>query len=437
MTVLRNTMKNTCIYLFSLFLMLEGSHAAVFNVPMEFDSIQHAVDSTAAGDTILVAPGIYTENITVSGKNIVIMSHFTSTGDPSFISDTVIDGGQSGSVLLFSSFINRSCELNGFTLTNGSGTMTCADCVIEGGAIFCTQANPTLKNLRLVGNMLPQIDTVVSRGAGLACNFSSPLVENTIIADNSHSGVYLSNNSSGHFLKVDIVRNDGEGMVCSYQSSPLLEHTLVADNSTTGIKCVNFAHPELIHVTVFNHPGYGITVNNSDLILANSILWNNDPAELFVYQQGVAEIVHTNIQGDTSGINTMNSSVTVHEGLHNVFPFFQNPGNGDYGLHIDSPCIDIGTDLFATENDTLINVDESDYMGFMPDLGAFEFQSVSNLIGDLNNDGALNVVDVVILVSVILEGNPTNFQLWASDINMDGMINVVDIVQLIDNILSQ
>lgn len=51
-----------------------------------------------------------------------------------------------------------------------------------------------------------------------------------------------------------------------------------------------------------------------------------------------------------------------------------------------------------------------------------------SLEGDINGDGALNVVDIVQMVGLILENAPYALE---NDPNMDGMINVVDIVLLV------
>ena len=55
----------------------------------------------------------------------------------------------------------------------------------------------------------------------------------------------------------------------------------------------------------------------------------------------------------------------------------------------------------------------------------------SNLVGDVNEDGLINVLDVVELVNCILENCSSNV-----DINEDGMLNIIDIVQLVNLILS-
>jgi hypothetical protein len=61
---------------------------------------------------------------------------------------------------------------------------------------------------------------------------------------------------------------------------------------------------------------------------------------------------------------------------------------------------------------------------------------VEGVIGDINQDGQLNVVDIVLLVSEILNGPTPEFNLALADMNQDGMLNVVDIVLLVQNILN-
>ena len=64
----------------------------------------------------------------------------------------------------------------------------------------------------------------------------------------------------------------------------------------------------------------------------------------------------------------------------------------------------------------------------------FNQESSVNIIGDLNNDETVNVLDVIILVNHIL--NPETVELEGSDINNDGVVNILDIVVLVNIILS-
>ena len=56
---------------------------------------------------------------------------------------------------------------------------------------------------------------------------------------------------------------------------------------------------------------------------------------------------------------------------------------------------------------------------------------VDEMIGDINADGAVNILDVVLLANAVLTGN----YLSEGDINGDGMTNVLDIVGMVNIIL--
>lgn len=65
----------------------------------------------------------------------------------------------------------------------------------------------------------------------------------------------------------------------------------------------------------------------------------------------------------------------------------------------------------------------------------------STLVGDVNQDGIINVLDVVSLVNIILSGSDAEYMenqgysASAADINTDGVINVLDVVALVNYIL--
>ena len=59
------------------------------------------------------------------------------------------------------------------------------------------------------------------------------------------------------------------------------------------------------------------------------------------------------------------------------------------------------------------------------------FETSPNLSGDLNGDGLLNVLDVVVLVNLVLAGGCPD----GADINVDSSCNVLDVVILVNLIL--
>ena len=57
------------------------------------------------------------------------------------------------------------------------------------------------------------------------------------------------------------------------------------------------------------------------------------------------------------------------------------------------------------------------------------------MVGDLNDDGVVNVLDVVLLVNSVLNGDSSADDHPQADVNGDGTLNVLDVVLLINIIL--
>ena len=53
-------------------------------------------------------------------------------------------------------------------------------------------------------------------------------------------------------------------------------------------------------------------------------------------------------------------------------------------------------------------------------------------MGDINSDGIINVLDVVMIVDIVLNNEYNEL----ADLNDDSIINVLDIVQLVNIILN-
>ena len=71
--------------------------------------------------------------------------------------------------------------------------------------------------------------------------------------------------------------------------------------------------------------------------------------------------------------------------------------------------------------------------GVSVESGSDCFGTCDGILGDVNGDGLINVLDVVAIVSMVLESSNSNL---CADMNQDGMIDVTDIVTLIQIILS-
>ncbi len=80
---------------------VETTKAKIINVPADQPTIQAGINTANSGDTLLVQPDTYIENINFNGKNIIVGSLFLTTNDTSYVSMTVIDGNKNGSVVTF------------------------------------------------------------------------------------------------------------------------------------------------------------------------------------------------------------------------------------------------------------------------------------------------------------------------------------------------
>lgn len=87
----------------------------------DFAIIQDAVNAASNGDTVLVYPGIYYENIDLTGKGIVLAGTWIISHEDSLVRNTIIDGNHSGSCIKSLSG-NSWASVIGLTVQNGSGT---------------------------------------------------------------------------------------------------------------------------------------------------------------------------------------------------------------------------------------------------------------------------------------------------------------------------
>ncbi|HOC95649.1 MAG TPA: right-handed parallel beta-helix repeat-containing protein [Candidatus Cloacimonadota bacterium] len=131
----------------------------------QYTSIQTAVTASSPGDTVLVYPGTYTENIRIRGNTISLFSLEAITSDSSFIASTVIDGGLISSGLRVNENV-RNIKVRGFTITNCRvgilldrySTSVISNCVItgnqsvEGAGMIVFKCTTVLSGVRIFNN---------------------------------------------------------------------------------------------------------------------------------------------------------------------------------------------------------------------------------------------------------------------------------------------
>jgi len=253
-------MRQILITLLALLFTFQNLYAGTIKIPNDQPTIQVGIVSSSNGDTILVSPGTYFENINFNGKNIVLGSLFLTTGDTSYISQTIIDGSQQGCVVVFESGEDSTAVLTGFTITNGYSYIDST----RGGGITCiNSSNPKLTNLVVENNEIVGDDEVYGGGGIYCLRQSSPKIANVVIRENKARNCY------------------GTGIYCKDSSNISLVNVVISDNEYTfrggGIAIVNSRLTISKSQIVNNIARYGggIFLENSTIQIDNSMINQN------------------------------------------------------------------------------------------------------------------------------------------------------------------
>ncbi len=106
-------------------------------------------------------------------------------------------------------------------------------------------------------------------------------------------------------------------------------------------------------------------------------------------------------------------------------PLFINDTTWDFSLQNSSPCINSGSPDFLDSDGTI------------SDIGAMQINNSCSYLGDLNNDGVINVLDITLGICFILDSSDSMCSLYCEmDMNGDNEYNVVDIILIINIIIN-
>ncbi|MEE9554387.1 MAG: T9SS type A sorting domain-containing protein [candidate division Zixibacteria bacterium] len=252
-----------------------SAFATIIDIPEDYPAIQEGIDASFDGDTVLVQPGTYVENINFNGHNITLGSLFLTTGDTAYISETVIDGDSAGSVIIFENGEDSTTVISGFTLRNGfaveGGGIYCinSDPLItsniitnnlafgnfedgSGGGIFCDNSNASIIQNIIRENIARQISDEyyesISYGGGIACNGCTQIViSDNIIQDNIADAVSFSTSQGGG--------------VYSFESNPVIIDNMIVENKAGG--------------SIGSGRGGGISTEDSNPVIKNNMVISN------------------------------------------------------------------------------------------------------------------------------------------------------------------
>lgn len=321
----------------------------------DYTTIQDAINAAATGDTVLVYPGTYYENIKYNCKAITVASLYINTLDNFYIHNTIIDGNYNGESCVVMEEISGPPVLDGFTIQHGGGIHFNG----YGGGIYVDDANPLILNCIVQAN-------IARSGGGIDVLFSN---------------TYLSNVTVRYNYALFV----GGGLVCGYEASYLfdpinkcniyLNYAANASDYTTNDYCPT----QTVVVDTF-------TVINPDqhFILAND--YNGFPIDLN-FSMEHAYLTQTNADlyvdpiigsDENSGIDEENALKTIAFALKKIKSDSLNPKTihllpGRYSWSTNEEKIKLGmrshVNLVGVHTDSvIIDCDSIDYAFFVNNL---------------------------------------------------------------------
>jgi len=324
----------TCAISFVISTVLFG---ATYTVPDDYVTIQGAINVSDDGDTILVRPGTYVENIDLQGKLIIVQSLW----GPEV---TTIDGNRAGNVVTANSGEKTQTVLSGFTIMNGLGAN-------GSGGIICSNSSPKIENNVITYNQGYGI-------AGFECR--SQVIGNTFIL-NSSSAVFCTDGSKLNIQDNLFFANTadfGAGILCEDSSTSKITNNFFAGNSAVSGAAIFIntdSTPRIMNNTMSGNyasaSGGAIVCRSSAPLVRNCVFWGNDaPQGKEIYVGGtfaapsVLTIDYSDVEGGQSQV-FVESGHTLDwgAGMIDQDPLFFAPSYADYHLSFHSPCRDAGT----------------------------------------------------------------------------------------------
>jgi len=386
-------------------------------------AIQTAVNASAAGDTVVVADGVYTDSLngTMNSSQVIITQNDLTLRSENGADVTIIDGN-------FPNVTNRCVlvsgyrvTIDGFTLRNGMATNTAAPGaglrMIQRGSLL----NSVITNNHYTGGAF--IDGTWNVGTGR--------VDKCVFAGNSNTNA-VGDSGGGLRIKQGIVTDSvfvnnrawrGGGAVCLYGilvdgAEVVMENCTFAGNTAAqlggGLWLLDAAvRNTLIYSNRCDGIGGGgmylqgsatkTKVENCSIVrnfaadnwrgagvyVANGVTVNFLNTIIDLNDQGayLRDGLGIHLQGTTSFVTLENCSLQRQTGdyatayfsknadcLYQVDNRFVDAAKGDFQLQPDSPCINHG--INKTWMNTALDLDgnpRKDRFSNVVDIGAYEF----------------------------------------------------------------
>lgn len=309
-----------------------------FRVPSRYKTIQRAIDAASPGDTVLVGPGTYKENL--------ILRKTVSLIGTAGAAKTIIDAAGKESALRCEQ-VDSTATIRGFTFKNGVGlhgggvllsssfpsvvgNVFTQDSAKYGGGLCALWSNSVIKNNKFVGNK-------ASYGGAIYTMFIRPEIDSNLVENNRAQlggGIFLAKSSAAQVRGNVIVGNRAErgGGAFLNGADPLIEGNLFKRN-----KAVRGETRES------GEGGAIASISSTGLIKGNTLVENSAvKGGAVALSKGGAPDLETNTIVRNAGADTLCAGVY----FESVFPrvvnnlFYENsPGYAVYCTDNATPVL--------------------------------------------------------------------------------------------------
>ncbi len=333
------------IILFILLLLPLFLFANIITIPDVFTTIQDGIDVAASGDTVLVLPGTYYENIEFSNKsNVTLCSLEATTGDSSYIHTTIINGSNEQNPVILCLQNVYDSTFRGLSITGGTGCAFSSEgvygwYVYGGGLYFAYGSDVFIINCEIYGNSASKGGGIFWGHEDVNCSMSNVNIYNNV-AKFSGGGVCFES-SGDEYSNVVFDQIDR----CSIYNN----YSPIGADIAWNYNDMNTIDIYLDLFTWYEPAKYYV-----DAFEAQYVYPNINPHPIFDIQRSCITPVENNLYVSMSGDDS-NSGLTVDEPLRTAWKAFQqiNPSDdnpltvflldGDFTEIVNNECVPIVT----------------------------------------------------------------------------------------------
>ncbi len=312
------------------------------------EKIQSAIGKAKLGDTVLVFPGTYYENIALKrginlkskeGADVTILNGSTENGPVVKMSE---DSTLDGFTITGRKFPGGGPKAtgNGEHNTDGKGAVVCIK-------VSATVKNNTIRNNQTSGisisgeNASPMIsgnNIFLNKGSGIGCNHkSSATITENKIHENNFSGIGVQNVSTPLIVDNECYKNEMSGIGVHHKgTAPIIRSNRIYKNNFSGIGVELNGEPSIEDNNIYENLKAGIGIKDkSKASISGNVIQRNTLSGI-----GIQDFSEVNISSNVIEENILAGVTVMNLSKVSIFDNDINNG-GTTGLVVNNSTVKV------------------------------------------------------------------------------------------------